>query len=69
MIVGHGVKADPIDIALAFLVFANALAVVQFQALATSSPFGTSKASTMEITRQHLSEVVRPYLVASSQGR
>jgi hypothetical protein len=69
LIVGHAVKADPINIALVLLVFANTLAVVQFQALATSNPLGTSKVSTIQITREHISATVRPYLVASSHGQ
>jgi len=62
------VKADPINVALVLLVFANTLAVVQFQALATSSPLGISKASTIQIARDHISAAVRPYLVASSEA-
>jgi len=57
--VGLIVKADPINIALVLLVFVNVLAVVQFQALARTNPLGTSKVSTIEITRQQILAAVR----------
>ena len=52
-------KTDPINIAIVLLVFANALAVVQFQALARTSPLETSKVATIEVPRQHMLVAVR----------
>lgn len=52
-------KADPFNIAIVFLVFMNTLAVVQFQALARTTPSGMSMISTIEITRDSVPAAVR----------
>jgi len=52
-------KADPLNIAIVFLVFMNTLAVVQFQALARTPSLGVSTVSTIEIARDHGLTAVR----------
>jgi len=52
-------KADPLNIAIVFLVFMNTLAAVQFQALAWTPLSGVSTVSTIEIARDRAQAVVR----------
>ena len=52
-------KADPFNIAIVFLVFMNALALVQFQALARTTPWGVSKISMIESAKNDVLDVVR----------
>jgi hypothetical protein len=52
-------KADFSNTAIVLLVFMNALAGVQFQALARTTPLGVSKVSTLEITGRQLWAALR----------
>jgi hypothetical protein len=52
-------KADPFNIAIVFLVFMNALATMQFQALARTTRFEVSAISTIESAKDQLLAAVR----------
>jgi hypothetical protein len=52
-------KADPVNIAIVFLVVMNTLAAVQFQALTRTAPPGMSTISAIEIARDNLLATVR----------